>query len=598
MLKLAFFNAEITGYLNEPMIVEALTTLADELNRDFATLTGKKTFEITKALKPIEVEGLGPSDIGLPIYIERSLPMVVALKGETEMELETVSAIKVPKTLRVKVVPAINMKFEMNMGVISPFTQEIIGTGLTLGGHLTTPLEMIVSRTTNQVSLDIKIPEEVQRETPMIHAFVTPFTYKKNLRLLAPITKATSLKPVLSGVPLKKFNMNIGAPLEIDARVIAESDAKYTDLYSYLEKIRQHNPISLVHTAILPSTIRRSSFRVVFNPVHSRTKAVSVTVGIIAKATNQVLTTEEIAHFCSKTEKATCQENLLRTMTSLGNEASALALSLDAHLVGTTKVLSTAITFGYKMESTAIKDILKLMAHIEFLTPTNPAYEVKLTSAAEIPRVDILWNKEQLLQQALEVVFNGQVELGCVNEWKEIMKMKTLMIKTEQQKEAVRTSPEFLRCTQEEELEHPLAEVCELVRHQAASVDEVRTEMVIPTQILLQQLPILDLIIPNVANVVKTLFFGHLIETPISHVSPTDVKIVTKVNRVGDEAQLSIEYNGRRYEVRNIRLPTLLKGVFPISLRTPFLFIGLNRLTQLPPTCHVAPTHVHTFDRP
>ena len=114
----------------------------------------------------------------------------------------------------------------------------------------------------------------------MIHAFITPFTYKKNLRLLAPITKATSLKPILSGVPLKRFNMNIGAPLEINARVIAESDAKYTDLYSYLEKIRQHNPISLVHTAILPSTIRRSSFRVVFNPVHSRTKAVSVTVGI------------------------------------------------------------------------------------------------------------------------------------------------------------------------------------------------------------------------------------------------------------------------------------------------------------------------------
>ena len=114
----------------------------------------------------------------------------------------------------------------------------------------------------------------------MLHAAVTPFNFKKNLRLLTPISKAASLKPILSGVPLKRFNMNIGAPLEINARVIAESDAKYTDLYSYLEKIRQHNPISLVHTAILPSTIRRSSFRVVFNPVHSRTKAVSVTVGI------------------------------------------------------------------------------------------------------------------------------------------------------------------------------------------------------------------------------------------------------------------------------------------------------------------------------
>ena len=85
------------------------------------------------------------------------------MQGHTEMELEQVGAVKIPKTLRAKVVPAINMKFEMNMGVISPFTQEIIGSGLTLGGHLSTPLEMIFSRTTNQVALDIKIPEEVQR---------------------------------------------------------------------------------------------------------------------------------------------------------------------------------------------------------------------------------------------------------------------------------------------------------------------------------------------------------------------------------------------------------------------------------------------------
>merc|ERR1712002_1337230 len=521
--------------------------------------------------------------------------MVLALKAHAQMELEEVGAIKVPKTLRAKAIPAVNMKFEMNMGVISPFTEELIGTGLTLGGHFSTPLEMIVSRTTNQVTLDIKIPEEVQRETSMIHVFVTPFTYKKNLMLLTPLSKATSLKPVLSGVPLKRFNMNIGAPLEIDARVIAESDAKYTDLYSYLEKIRQHNPISLVHTAILPSTIRRSSFRVVFNPVLSITKAVSMTVGVIAKPTNQVPTTEEMASFCSKAvPQAKCQENLIKTMTSLGSQASTLALRLDAKLVGTTKALSTAITFGYKLESTTIKDILKLVTHVELLAPFIPAYEVKVASSAEIPRVNILRNKEQLLQQALEVVLNGQVEFGRVNEAKEIIKMKTLMIKTEELKEAVRTSPEFLRCTQQEQLEHPLAEVCELVRHQAASVDEVRTEMVIPA--FLRRLPIFDLIVPNVVNVVKTLFVGRLIETPINYVSPTDVKIITKVNRVGDEAHLIIEYNGRRYELRNICL-SYIKGVFPISLRTPFLFVGLNRLTQIPATCHVAPTHVRTFDR-
>ena len=118
------------------------------------------------------------------------------------------------------------------------------------------------------------------RETSLFHAFVDPFTVKKNLRLLAPISQAANIKPIVSGVPLKKFNLNIGAPLDIDARVVAESDAKYTDLYSYLEKIRQHNPISLVHTAVLPSTIRRSSLSVVFNPQASLTKEVSVVLAV------------------------------------------------------------------------------------------------------------------------------------------------------------------------------------------------------------------------------------------------------------------------------------------------------------------------------
>ena len=118
------------------------------------------------------------------------------------------------------------------------------------------------------------------RELCMFHAAVTPFNFKKNLRVLAPISKAASIKPILSVAPLKRLNMNIGAPLDIDARIIAESDATYSDIYSYVEKIRHHNPISMVHTALLPSTIRRSSIKVVFNPQLSKTKEVAILAGI------------------------------------------------------------------------------------------------------------------------------------------------------------------------------------------------------------------------------------------------------------------------------------------------------------------------------
>ena len=38
------FDTEVTAYLNEPMIVEALSQLADELNRDMQSLIGKNIF--------------------------------------------------------------------------------------------------------------------------------------------------------------------------------------------------------------------------------------------------------------------------------------------------------------------------------------------------------------------------------------------------------------------------------------------------------------------------------------------------------------------------------------------------------------------------
>ena len=74
------------------------------------------------------------------------------------MEVEEVNGVKIPKMVKAKVVPVVNGRFETYLGVISPFTKEIIGLDLLMAGHLNTPLEMTVSRVKNQAILDIKIP--------------------------------------------------------------------------------------------------------------------------------------------------------------------------------------------------------------------------------------------------------------------------------------------------------------------------------------------------------------------------------------------------------------------------------------------------------
>ena len=79
--------------------------------------------------------------------------------------------------------------------------------------------------------------------------------------------------------------------------------------------------------------------------------------------------------------------------------------------------------------------------------------------------------------QALQVIINGQVEFGFVNTAKDTIKLNSLMVKSEQQQESVRTSPEFLRCAQQEQLGYPLSPICELARHQASAIDEVNFQI-------------------------------------------------------------------------------------------------------------------------
>ena len=88
------------------------------------------------------------------------------------MELEEVGAIKMPKMITAKMVPTVNIKLEINMGVISPFTQEYIGLGVNAAAHMATPLEMTLTRKLTQIALDIKVPEEIKRYLS-INEFVT-----------------------------------------------------------------------------------------------------------------------------------------------------------------------------------------------------------------------------------------------------------------------------------------------------------------------------------------------------------------------------------------------------------------------------------------
>ena len=49
--------------------------------------------------------------------------------------------------------------------------------------------------------------------------------------------------------------------------------------------------------------------------------------------------------------------------------------------------------WGYKTESTNVKDTVAVVSNIHIKTPAAPIYEIQLLSTAEIPRVNMLRNK-------------------------------------------------------------------------------------------------------------------------------------------------------------------------------------------------------------
>merc|ERR1711862_786509 len=126
-------------------------------------------------------------------------------------------------------------------------------------------------------------------------------------------------------------------------------------------------------------------------------------------------------------------------------------------------------------------------------------------------------------------------------------------------------------------------------RHQAASIDEMKTELTLPRSIARHP------IFYRIGEALKSLFVAQMWVEDSSNTSQEILKLRANVSRTGEEAQFEAEIAGSKY---HIRIPYLLKGVFPMSLRNPVGFNILQKLTrhQIPASCRVEPQYIWTFD--
>merc|ERR1712121_248149 len=217
------------------------------------------------------------TETGFPILATSTVPIIYSVKGS--IKVSPMEGKMVPQALG-KVIPVLNGKLQTHYGIISPFTKEFVGTGLEMSVHASLPVEIEGKMTQGQIELSIRVPTEVEQSglTPKIHGFIMPYTFKYNLLTVTPFSHSHELKKIVSGINRQPVSMEIGQSLGLSARVQYQTDAKFVDLYSYIQKIIQHTPLSIFPTGIFPASVRMSSLSFEYLPARSQVKELNLVV--------------------------------------------------------------------------------------------------------------------------------------------------------------------------------------------------------------------------------------------------------------------------------------------------------------------------------
>ena len=286
--------------------------------------------------------------------------------------------------------------------------------------------------------------------------------------------------------------------------------------------------------------------------------------------------------------------SLRKILQKMGRNSHVERLNLKASIKGrhSKQSVLTGLMFGSSSEDHG--HVVKYFAGAEVeLHEKSAQYEVSVQGKIVKPRINNRWNTKLLLQEDLKMELDGQIKYGRKEHTKEIS-FKTVLEKSEEQRESVRKSPEYLRCEAHEQQSMVLSPTCMKVRHQASSFDRIKLKIELPHE--LKHQPSLV----RVEEVVKSYFISQLKihqHSPIR--SDKEVEIVMDFSRAGDEAQLKVEHSGSKWTVKNIRLPVqCTKGLLPISVRNHVAYSLVQKLShnKIPASCRVESDYIGTFD--
>merc|ERR1711988_1635953 len=351
-----------------------------------------------------------------------------------------------------------------------------------------------------EIELSIRTPQEVQRsgrKITALHAAVMPFSFKKNLNQVIPVTSSSQMKKISNGLMREPMTLEIPQTLGLSGQLMYQSENKFTDLYSYITKIVQHSPLAVVPAATFPSSMKMSSVRIQLHPSASEAKELNLVIRLSTKGMIHSLSKKQITEaqigseypqiksVLSQLEKANIVEITGMIKGSSGSEI---------------QKINSMIVAGKKSEGT-------VLSAVEVTPIKGETYGITLEGSLTRPVLKNRWSIEKILEEPLTAAIEGKLSFGKSGNMNTI-KLAAQFAKTEELKREIRESPEYKKAMLLESRNQMLTPVSSIVRHQAASVDKVVITVQAPRslQSKIQSSSLLTLI----DGVSKTLLVGNL----------------------------------------------------------------------------------------
>merc|ERR1719342_1209687 len=426
---------------------------------------------------------------------------------------------------------------------------ELIGSGVDMSLHSSIPVEIEGKITRGEIEMAIRTPSETMRsgrQTETLHVFVMPHSFKYNFLQVTPITHSLSMKKISAGIKRQPIEMEIGQSLGLSAQLKYKSEAMFTDLYSYIQKIIQHTPLSVIPSGLFPSSVKMSSFSINYHPARSQTKEFNIVLR---------LSTKGMMHSLSKMQIS--ENQISSELSHVRGVLSQLEKANVVEITGMTK--SSGLTFEGKFM---------------------------------LPELRNRFNIEKMLEEPLRGIVEAKLSFG------ESSNMKTVKVhaefeKTEELKREIRESPEFKKCMIEQRRQQVLSPICNLVRSQAGSLDKVHITIDTPKSWARSSfMTLLD-------SISKTLLIGNIESEELSTGVEGRILVEARAERTSNLVAIAkVQTPSRKIVLKNLRLMGYTQSVFPASrLYTPLEVVALKMTgNRMPSTCRVEPTFVRTFD--